>query len=493
MSKIRDVSTFFSQNLNDQASLIDSAYLATVDSDYLNGIVSGINVGALTIYDSISQLPLVGVSEPSLAFVDDTNNYYVHTGVGWYTIDIINRTPTLSGPDSAQLTDSDTTISFTAVDSDTPVLTWSYLLDSIADDYVSNVVNESNGTFILTYDSTSSTTDNGIFTGRASDGVNLSTKNVTIIVPLQSLVVNYQELVDAGITSTDGQYTLFKFTNNSYTLQTSGVSNIYLSYMAVIGGGGAGATFYYGGGAGGGAVIYNPSAYITMPDDTWSFSIGAGGIGTQGLGTPAVGNPGGNTTVTGASTGLWADAKGGQGGIQGWSGGQTYTGGNYDGGSGSGGGEQINNTAPSLATYAGTVPTGFNVYRNKGGDGTGSGVGGGGGGAGGAGAAGGTGTGNGGNGYTLSAFSTLEASSGASDGGRFAAGSGGVNYNTAPGSPGLGGAGLSQGSAQAVTNATNYGSAGGSNMHTGGAGGRQDAGDGFQGAVFFRFPTARLG
>jgi hypothetical protein len=93
----------------------------------------------------------------------------------------------------------------------------------------------------------------------------------------------------------------------------------------------------------------------------------------------------------------------------------------------------------------------------------------------------------------MSVFSSLEASSGASDGGYFAAGGAGVNYNTLPGTEGLGGAGQSQGNGQAVRSATNYGSAGGSLMHTSGTGGTaNDAGDGFQGAVFFAIPTSFL-
>lgn len=489
MSKIRNVSTFFSQNITPAGFLKDSAFTDIIDSDYIQSAASA----GLTIYDSIAQLPLTGVAETSLAYIDATNNYYINNGSGWFTISNVNNSLQLFGPDSGQLTATDTIFNFSVIDSDGPYVLWNYALDSNANDILSGVVNDSNGTFTLTYDS-ASVQPQGVFTATASDTVNLATKNITIIPANVPLIPNFAELQAAGVTSTSGIYTLFKFTNSSYTLQTAGVSGIS-GYMAVIGAGGAGATFYYGGGAGGGAVIYNPGGSLTIPDDTWTFSIGAGGIGVKTLGTPTEADGGGATTMTGASTGLWADAKGGQGGIQGWTSGGTYSGASYNGGSGSGGGEQKNNTAPSLATYAGTTPSGFTLYRSRGGNGTGSGAGGGGGGAGGAGQEGNTtiGSGDGGNGLQMTVFESLEASSGASDGGYFAAGGGGVYYLNTAGSPGLGGAGLSQSDAQAVTAATNYGSAGGSLLHTGAAGGTtNDAGDGFQGAVFFAIPTALL-
>jgi len=496
MSKIRNVSTFFSQNITETGSLKDSAFTGIIDQDYVGSVDAG---GAgITVYDSFAQLPLTGVPEASLAYIDATNKYYVNNGSGWYTISTANNSPQIVGPtvfgglDSGELTDSDTIFNFTAVDSDGPYIFWNYILDSNANDILSGVVNDSNGTFTLTYDS-ATTQESGVFTATASDTVNLATKNISIIVPASSVVTNYTELVAAGITSTSSQYTLFKFTNSSYTMQVAGITGIQ-GYMGVIGGGGGGANRYYGGGGGGGAVIYNSNNVLTIPDGTLSFTIGQGGTGYNVNGNVRVkGDDGGATTVAiGGST--WARAMGGQGGIQGWSGGLTYTGGNYNGGSSSGGGEQINTTAPNLATYAGTTPSGFTLYRNGGGDGA-SGGGGGGGGAGQAGYPGNSLSGRGGNGLRMSIFSTLEASSGASNGGYFAAGSGGVNYSSAAGDPGLGGAGISQISSganvRAPTSATNYGSAGGTAMHT--AGGTYAAGNGFQGAVFFAIPTALLG
>lgn len=498
MSKIRNVSTFFSQNITATGSLRDSAFTGIIDQDYIGSVDAG-EVG-LIVYDSFAQLPLTGVAEASLAYIDATNKYYVNNGSGWFTISNTNNSPQISGPtvfgglDSGEITDSDTIFNFTAVDSDGPYILWNYVLDSNANNILSGVVNDSNGTFTLTYDS-ATTQESGVFTATASDTVNIATKDISIIVPAGSVVTNYAELVAAGVTSTYNQYTLFKFTNSSYTMQVAGINGI-TGYMGVIGGGGGGANRYYGGGGGGGAVIYNSSGSLTIPDGTLSFTIGQGGTGYNLNGNVNLkGDDGGATTVTlGGST--WARAMGGQGGIQGWTGGLTYTGGNYSGGCSSGGGDQKNQTAPDLATYAGTTPSGFTLYRNKGGDG--GGYGGGGGGAGSAGTQGVPGNpsgGHGGNGLLMSVFSTLEASSGASDGGRFAAGSGGIDYSQWAGNPGLGGAGISQVSsgslARAPTSATNYGSAGGSAMHT--SGGTYAAGNGFQGAVFFAIATELLG
>jgi uncharacterized protein (UPF0297 family) len=38
-------------------------------------------------YDSIGQLPLIGVDSGQLAYVSSTNNAYINNGIGWYKID----------------------------------------------------------------------------------------------------------------------------------------------------------------------------------------------------------------------------------------------------------------------------------------------------------------------------------------------------------------------------------------------------------------------
>lgn len=466
-----------------------------------SGLADGVGGAGVTVYASASAFPITNNSVGDQAFASDTNRLYIWNGSGWYSISLINATPTVTrNSDEATLTDSDTTLVFSASDSDgTPIVAWTYLLDSTANGYISSVQNDSNGSFILSYDS-NGTYDNGLFTARASDGINIGTKNITILVPgVRAEIANYSALVTAGVATTSGEYTLFKFTNNSYTFQVTSFQNIPDAKVAVIGGGGSGAPRYYGGGGGAGAVVtnYNSSNSLTLDAATYAFSIGAGGAGINATGTVAKGNDGGLTRMLKNGSGF-VDAGGGQGGFQGWQNGAQVASADladYTKGSPSGDGAQngtANNPGPALGTYYyAAVPTDFTVYRNVGGDRYSTTAGGGGGGAG---TAGGNGTstegGAGGNGLYMPIFESLEASSGASDGGYFAAGSGGIKYSTHAGAGGLGGAGEGQVGATAPTSANNYGSAGGSAMHT--SGGTFASGDGFDGVVMIAVRTQYL-
>lgn len=152
-----------------------------------DGIAPSVSLGgSVTSYDSAGILPFIGNSVGDQAFAADTDRLYIWNGSGWYSISLINATPTVTTnivDDEAQLTDSDTTLNFSASDTDgTPIL-WSYSLDNTASGYISNVRNDSNGSFTLSYDSNGIYTD-GQFTARASDGINIGAKNITILVPV---------------------------------------------------------------------------------------------------------------------------------------------------------------------------------------------------------------------------------------------------------------------------------------------------------------------
>src|SRR6056300_1176435 len=49
------------------------------------------------VYATIDDLPLSGVTEGSMALVDSTDKLYIFSDAGWYSIAIVNQTPSISG------------------------------------------------------------------------------------------------------------------------------------------------------------------------------------------------------------------------------------------------------------------------------------------------------------------------------------------------------------------------------------------------------------
>ena len=48
-----------------------------------------------SVYDSASLLPIVGNTAGDTAFVKSTSRLYIHSGLGWYNVAVINNTPTV--------------------------------------------------------------------------------------------------------------------------------------------------------------------------------------------------------------------------------------------------------------------------------------------------------------------------------------------------------------------------------------------------------------
>jgi hypothetical protein len=140
-------------------------------------------------YATIDNLPATGNQIGDQAFVASNNKLYIWNGSGWYSIALINATPTWDSgglPEAAYDLDSiggtATTITLAATDPDGFPIQWSYLVTDSGND-LATITNDSNGTFTITaksladilsagYDSEGGTFD---VTFRASDGNNLAT------------------------------------------------------------------------------------------------------------------------------------------------------------------------------------------------------------------------------------------------------------------------------------------------------------------------------
>jgi len=158
-------------------------------SNFKNNIitVSQANAGTtpeaqVPIYDSIGELPRVGVSNGQEAFVNSNNRYYIYDGSGWFSVVMINRSPTITSvQDSAGGTSpfelstegNLTTITITAADSDDRLITYSATPDSNFNSLAS--LSQDSSVFTITpFGVDSATTTSGTITFTATDGINIA-------------------------------------------------------------------------------------------------------------------------------------------------------------------------------------------------------------------------------------------------------------------------------------------------------------------------------
>ena len=239
--------------------------------------------------------------------------------------------------------------------------------------------------------------------------------------------------------------------------------------VLVVGGGGSGGSNNAGGGGGGG-VIYN-NQYPVTPGQTYTVTVGAGGISQAGSGGTNSGYQGtlsqfGNLVATPGCGGYGGNGQRGQ-----------------ESGSGSGGGG-----CRGVGPGAGFPGQGFSGGANR--------VSPEGGGGGGAGGAGGTGPGNGGPGLQFGISGTPT----------YYAGGGGGGAEATPNSPVAGAGGLGGGGAGGAVSGATYaagwssGSGQAGTANTGGGGGGESAGNagfvtgaGGSGVVIVRYTTTAVG
>ncbi len=158
----------------------------------------------VTVYATIDDLPLTGIAEGSMALVDSTDKLYIFSDSGWYSISIVNTTPSISGVSTAYTLATDgtaTTITVSATDPEGLPLTY-----SIVSDTSGNVATVAQGTGSntnqWTITPTTNTANGGNFTlvFRASDGVNIASASSTFSLVF-TLVIPNSQYTTALITS----------------------------------------------------------------------------------------------------------------------------------------------------------------------------------------------------------------------------------------------------------------------------------------------------
>lgn len=175
----------------------------------------------VTVYATIDDLPLTGVTEGSMALVDSTDKLYIYSDTGWYSISIVNQTPTISGVSATYALATDgtaTTVTVTATDPEGIPLTY-----SIVSDTSGSVATVAQGTGSNTNQWTitpsTNTADAGNFTlvFRASDGTNIASASSTFTLAFGPAVVQDSNYTTALITSVGANNAV----NNSFTDSSS--------------------------------------------------------------------------------------------------------------------------------------------------------------------------------------------------------------------------------------------------------------------------------
>lgn len=143
----------------------------------------GVTVDGLKVYNTISDLPLSGLTAGQQAFISSSNTYYVSNGSGWYSVTLVNTSPSITAVQDASAnttpftlnTDGSTTvITVTATDPEDTPLIYSYSVTSGS--LNGTTITQSSNVFTITPHVSNATTFELTFT--ASDGVNTATSGV---------------------------------------------------------------------------------------------------------------------------------------------------------------------------------------------------------------------------------------------------------------------------------------------------------------------------
>lgn len=154
-------------------------------------------------YQTISELPLSGNIIGNMAVVSENNRVYLWTGDGWFSVALINTSPTITvGPDATYELNSDgtpTVITLAAVDPEEVPITWTYSVTSgsLEDTVITNDGPE----FTITPGLIAATFD---LTFTASDGINLAQTPVSSFtlsfIPIWSSGGTLETVVTTNIT-----------------------------------------------------------------------------------------------------------------------------------------------------------------------------------------------------------------------------------------------------------------------------------------------------
>ena len=169
--------------------------------------------GGITVYTTLSSLPLSSVSTGTQAFVQENNRLYMWTGTGWFNIALINTNPTITtAPNSSYAFETDGTpvvLTLQAQDPEGIPITWAYQVTAGSltnNGGVTATVAQAGNVFTITPSTNDLYTGEFSITFTASDGVNVATAASTFTLAFKIINSRYTALLvkatgNAGVNS----------------------------------------------------------------------------------------------------------------------------------------------------------------------------------------------------------------------------------------------------------------------------------------------------
>ena len=181
----------------------------------------------VTVYATIDDLPLSGVAEGSMALVDSTDKLYIFSDTGWYSISIVNQTPSISGVSATYTLATDgtaTVVTVTATDPEGLPLTY-----SIVSDTSGNIATVTQGTgantnqWTITPSTSSANAGNFTLVFRASDGTNVASASSTFTLEFGVSNSNYTTALITSVGANNAVNNSFDdASTNNHTITVNG-------------------------------------------------------------------------------------------------------------------------------------------------------------------------------------------------------------------------------------------------------------------------------
>jgi len=181
---------------------------------------------ATTVYSTIGDLPLSGVSAGAQAYVSSTNRLYIWNGTGWYNIALINTAPTITTGGSSSydlaIDGTATVVTLEANDPEGIPITWNYAVTSGSLGSTATV-SQSNNVFTITPSIVDANAGEFTLTFTASDGVNLATSASEFSLVFAVLDSQYTSLLAQAV-STGTNSTFADSSYEAHTVTNTGIS-----------------------------------------------------------------------------------------------------------------------------------------------------------------------------------------------------------------------------------------------------------------------------
>ena len=274
-------------------------------------LYSNLKGSSISVYSTLTNMPLSGIADDTLAKVTDTDKLYRWTGTGWYFLDPVNNNPNITtGGDSSYALASDgtaTVITLQANDPEGFAIIWNYAVTTGSLGSTATV-SQADNVFTITPSTDAANAGAFTITFTASDGVNLATSasefTLSFILPSPTLSVSPTTGLSTGtfeleqgdkleltgygdVTSVTGYNTAYGIV---YTFTPNSSGDISVKMW---GAGGAGDSFTAASGFNGGGGAFIEGIVSVVGGQQYQFIVGNGGWSGDTAVSSAVGGWGG--------------------------------------------------------------------------------------------------------------------------------------------------------------------------------------------------------